>query len=312
MTIDILQTGPLLPETTAALQQQGFTLHPYYNAPDRAALLADVAPRIRGLTAGAAPAALIAQLPALEMIANYGAGYDRVDTAAASARGIRVSNTPDPLLNDVVAELGVGMMIEMTRRIAWHDRFVRAGQWQSGPAAPLTGTLVGKKAGFVGMGRIGIEIADRLRALKMQICYTARSPKPDLPYEYYPDLAAMAHDVDWLIVIVPGGAETQGLVSRAVLEALGPQGHVLNLARGSVIDEPAMVELLQSGALGGAALDVFAHEPKVPEALFALDNVLLQPHVGGAVAAARVAMGELMVANLAAHFAGRPLPSPVI
>ncbi|ADO43938.1 2-hydroxyacid dehydrogenase [Ketogulonicigenium vulgare] len=310
MTIELLQTSPLAPALVEKMRAH-FTVHQLYNAPDPEALLAEVGPRIRAATSGVAPADLIARLPALEIVANFGAGYDKVDTDACAARGIRVTNAPAQMLNDVVAELTVGMMIGQERRIAWHDDFVRAGKWLTGHA-PLTGTLTGKKAGIVGMGRIGIEIAERLVPMKMEILYTARSAKPELPYRYVADLVELAREVDWLVVIVPGGAGTSKLISREVLEALGPQGQIVNLARGTVIDEAAMVELLQAGGLGGAALDVFENEPQVPEALFAMENVLLLPHIGGAVEAARTAMGDLMLGNLLAHFEGRPLLTPVV
>jgi len=176
---------------------------------------------------------------------------------------------------------------------------------------PLTGELTGARVGILGLGRIGKEIARRCQVFRMRVAYHGRSEQPYEPYEYYADLVAMAGDVDWLVVIAPGTAETKGIVSREVMGALGPKGCLVSIARGSLVDEPAMVEMLQSGALGGAALDVFEDEPRVPEVLFGLDNVVLSPHQGSATEKTRTAMGDLVVANLAAHFAGRPLLTPV-
>jgi lactate dehydrogenase-like 2-hydroxyacid dehydrogenase len=244
------------------------------------------------------------------MIASYGVGYDAVDIAACKQHGIRVTNTPD-VLNDAVAEMALGLMIALCRRIPQADVHVRDGRWLEG-AYPLTAELTGARVGILGLGRIGKEIARRCQAFKMRVAYHGRHAQPYEPYEYYSDLEAMARDVDWLVVIAPGTSETRGLVSRKVMEALGRKGCLVNLARGSIVDEAALVELLQSGALGGAALDVFADEPRVPKTLFGLDNVVLSPHQGSATVKTRTAMGDLVVQNLAAHFAGAPLLTPVV
>jgi lactate dehydrogenase-like 2-hydroxyacid dehydrogenase len=201
-------------------------------------------------------------------------------------------------------------MIALARRIPGADRFVREGKWPAG-GYPLQRELTGKTVGILGLGRIGREIAMRAQAMKMRVVYNGRHRQPREPYVYYDDLTAMARDADWLVVIAPGGKATEGIVSRQVLEALGPEGFLVNLGRGTLIDEPAMVEMLKSGALGGAALDVFADEPNVPEALFGLDNVVLSPHQGSATAETRDLMGQLLVDNLKAHFAGEPLLSRV-
>lgn len=256
------------------------------------------------------PPDAMAALPGLAMVASYGVGYDGIDVAACKARGIRVSNTPD-VLNDAVAELAVGLMHALVRRIPQADAFVRAGRWRGG-TFPLTAELTGAHVGILGLGRIGKEIARRLQASKMRVSYHGRHAQPHEPYVYYPDLVAMARDVDWLVAVAPGDASTRGIVSREVLAALGPRGSFVNVGRGSVVDEPAMVELLVAGRLGGAALDVFADEPNVPEALLGLPNVVLSPHQGSATEKTRAAMGELVVRNLAAFFAGEPLPSPVV
>ena len=188
---------------------------------------------------------------------------------------------------------------------------MREGTWRE-TGYRLTGELTGAKAGILGLGRIGKEIARRLAVFKMEVAYYGRREQPDQPYQYFPDLTDMARHVDWLVVIAPGSPETAGIVSRQVLEALGPDGHLINVARGSLVDEAALVELLVSGKLGGAALDVFADEPNVPDELMGLDNVVLSPHQGSATTRTRTAMGDLVVRNLAAHFAGQPLISPVV
>jgi len=250
------------------------------------------------------------RLPKLEIIANFGVGYDTIDTKAAKQRNIRVTNTPN-VLNDAVAELTLGLMIGLARRIPQADQFVRQGKWtRSG--YHLLGELNGKTVGILGLGRIGKEIALRCQAMKMRVVYHGRRRQADEPYIYYDKLVDMARDADWLVLIAPGGKGTDKIVSREVLEALGPEGFIVNMARGTLIDEPAMVELLQSGKLGGAALDVFEKEPQVPEALFGLDNVVLSPHQGSATHQTRNKMGDLVVANLEAQFAGEPLPSAVV
>lgn len=311
MKPEVLQIAPMLPRVEAALDA-AYAVHRYFDAPDRAALLAEAGPRIRAVATdghyGIAPE-ILAALPALELVASYGVGYDAIDTAACRARGVRVTNTPD-VLNDAVAELALALMLGLCRRIPQADAFVRAGKWPGG-AFELTGELTGAHAGILGLGRIGKEIARRLQAMRMRVSYHGRHAQPYQPFAYYPDLAAMARDVDWLVVAAPGSAATRGIVSRDVLEALGPDGALVNISRGALVDEPAMVELLVAGRLGGAALDVFADEPRVPPELFALPNVVLSPHQGSATGKTRGAMGDLVVANLAAHFAGDPLLTPV-
>jgi lactate dehydrogenase-like 2-hydroxyacid dehydrogenase len=309
---EILQIAPMTPRIEAALDE-AYVVHRYFAAADRDALLAAHGPAIRAAATdghfGIAPR-ILAALPALEVVVSNGVGYDAIDTAACRARGVRVTNTPE-VLNDAVAELAIGLMLALCRRIPQGDAHVRAGRWPQGGIS-LTAELTGAHAGILGLGRIGKEIAQRLQAMRMRVSYHGRHAQPYQPYAFYPDLAAMARDVDWLVVIAPGSAATRGIVSRAVLEALGPQGALVNVARGSLVDEPAMVELLADGRLGGAALDVFADEPRVPEALFALPNVVLSPHQGSATEKTRRAMGDLFLRNLAAHFAGDPLPTPVV
>ena len=309
MTIEILQTAPLLASCEQALAER-YTVHKLHEQADTDRWLAENGGRIRAHAGSDVQADLMDRLPNLEIIASFGVGYDTIDIAGAKARNVRVTNTPD-VLNDAVAELTLGLMIGLARRIPQSDRFVRQGKWPGGNFG-LFSELTGKTVGIVGLGRIGKEIATRLQAMKMRVVYHGRKPQSNTPYIYYDTLQDMARDSDWLVVIAPGGKGTEGLVSREVLEALGPEGFIVNVARGTLIDEPAMIEMLQNGRLGGAALDVFVDEPKVPEALLTLDNVVLSPHQGSATHQTRDAMGALLVANLDRHFAGEPLISAVV
>jgi hydroxypyruvate reductase len=252
---------------------------------------------------------LIAQLPALEIVSIMGVGYDGVDVAAAKARGVLVTHTPD-VLNDDVADLALALALNIARRIPQADRHVRAGLWPQGPM-PLATKLSGARMGIVGMGRIGQAIAERARAFGMSVAYTARSAKPGLPYTFHDQVTALAAQSDFLVVITPGGAATRKLIDAKVLAALGPKGYLVNVARGSVVDETALIEALQAGTIAGAALDVFENEPQVPEALRALDNVVLTPHIGSATTATRHAMANLAFQNLRAFFAGEKPPTPV-
>jgi lactate dehydrogenase-like 2-hydroxyacid dehydrogenase len=309
MTIEILQTGPLLASCEQALAER-YTVHKLHEIEDKDAWLAEHGDRIRAHAGSGVQAGLMDKLPNLEIIASFGVGYDNIDIKAAKERDIRVTNTPD-VLNDAVAELTIGLMIALARRLPQSDRFVRDGKWPKGNFG-LFAELTGKTIGILGLGRIGKEIATRAQAMKMRVVYHGRHQQQAVPYTFYEDLETMARDCDWLVVIAPGGKGTEGIVSRKVLQALGPHGMIVNVARGTLIDEPAMVELLQNGGLGGAALDVFVDEPDVPQALFALDNVVLSPHQGSATHQTRDAMGALLVANLERHFAGEPLISAVV
>lgn len=270
------------------------------------------APGIRAIAAtgeSKVTADLMRQLPALEVIAVMGVGYDGVDVAAARERGIAVTHTPG-ILDDYVADLALALMLAWAHQVPRADRFVRAGHWAAGPL-PLGRKVSGARLGLVGMGQIGQAIAHRAAAFGMQIAYTARSVKPGLPYAYLPNAVLLASQSDYLVAITPGGAGTRGLINAEVLAALGPQGCLVNVARGSVVDEAALIHALQTGTIAGAALDVFANEPQVPEALRAMDNVVLTPHIGSACLEVRQAMANLTLSNLQAHFAGQPLPTPV-
>jgi hydroxypyruvate reductase len=289
-----------------------FRVHDRLHETDPAAFAA-VAPRIRAIAGSGeskVPRELIARLPALEIIAVFGVGYDGVDVAAARERGIAVTHTPN-VLNDEVADLAIGLMLAVARRIPQTDRYVREGRWRSQGAAPLARKVSGARLGIVGLGRIGLAIAQRAAAFGMDIAYTARRPREGVAYAYHPSAEALARAVDFLVVITPGGAGTRKLIDSKVLEALGPEGYLINVARGSVVDEAALVKALQDKRIAGAGLDVFEDEPNVPEALLAMDNVVLTPHIGSATWQTRRAMMDLAFGNLEAHFAGRPLLSPV-
>src|SRR3569833_327418 len=301
MTIELLQTHKLLKSCEDELAAK-YTDHKLHDAADKDALLAEIRDRVRGIAGGNVQAELMDKLPRLEIIDNFGVGYDTIGTKAAKARNIRVTNTPTVRI-DAVAEITIVLTIALARRIPQAHQFVRDGNWVKGNF-PLLSELNGKTVGILGLGRIGREIAVRAQAMKMRVVYHGRHKQADEPFVYYSDLAEMARDADWLVVIATGGKGTEKIVSRAVLQALGPDGYLVNMARGSLVDQAAMVEMLASKALGGAARDVFDGEPQVPPALFALDNVVLSPHQGSATRQTRDKMGALMVANLAAWFAG--------
>ncbi|MEM9370444.1 MAG: 2-hydroxyacid dehydrogenase [Pseudomonadota bacterium] len=308
MKPEILMIGPML-KTAMDQLEEAYTVHRYWQAEDKPALLADVGTQIRAIAtdgASGVPTDVMEACPLIELVASFGVGYDGVDTDLCKERGIRVTTTPN-VLNDCMAEITLGLMISLAHKLPQADRWVRDGNWVSGVSFGLTAELTGSTVGILGLGRIGKEIATRCSAMKMRVVYHGRSEQAHQPYLYYPELEAMARDVDWLIVIAPGSASTKKLVSRGVLEQLGPNGCLVNVARGTLIDEEAMVEMLSSGALGGAALDVFEREPHVPPTLLDLENVVLSPHQGSATHKTRYDMGDLLVANMAAHFAGEPL-----
>jgi hydroxypyruvate reductase len=292
--------------------QASFEVHDRLHESDPAAF-AKVAPLIRGIAGGGeskVPRTLMDQLPALEVVSIMGVGYDGVDVAAALERRIPVTHTPG-VLNDEVADLAIGLMLSVARRIPLADRYVRAGRWAKEGPMPLARKVSGARLGIVGLGRIGQAIASRAEAFGMSISYTARSAKADLPYAFYPTASALAAAVDFLIVITPGGAGTRHMINAQVLAALGSGGYLINVARGSVLDEAALVDALQRGVIAGAALDVFENEPHPHAALWALDNVVLTPHMASATVQTRQAMADLAADNLRAHFAGAPLLTPV-
>jgi hydroxypyruvate reductase len=307
---EILTVAKLWPPYLEELQQT-YVVHDRTHELDAAAF-AEIAPRIKAIAGGGesqVTRALMAQLPALEMISVFGVGYDRYDVAAARERGIPITNTPDVLTDDV-ADMGISLMLAIARTIPQADKYVREGKWPSGPM-PLARKVTGARLGIVGLGRIGSAIARRAAGFDMSIAYTSRNKVADSPYTYYPTPAALAAEVDFLMVITPGGAGTKGLINAEVLFALGSKGYLINVARGSVVDEAALITALQNNVIAGAALDVFENEPHVPEALCAMSHVVLAPHVASATWQTRRAMADLAFGNLQAHFAGKPLLTPV-
>jgi hydroxypyruvate reductase len=308
--IDVLAVAKLPPFLLEPLRER-FTLHERVHETDPAAFSA-LAPRIRGIAASGeskVPSDLIVRLPALQIVSVMGVGYDGVDVAAAKSRGAVVTHTPD-VLNDDVADLAIALMIAVARRIPQADAYLRAGRWPDGPM-PLARRMSGERLGLVGIGRIGQAIARRALAFGMPVAYTARQARPELPYTFVPSVRELAARSDFLVVITPGGAATHHLIDAEVLRALGPRGYLVNVARGSVVDEPALIEALQNGTIAGAALDVFVHEPHVPQALRTLDNVVLTPHIGSATRQTRQAMADLARANLEAVLGGRAPLTPV-
>jgi lactate dehydrogenase-like 2-hydroxyacid dehydrogenase len=312
MKPEVLSLGDF-PAATMEWLQRNFVLHHFVDfALPPAALRPDVAGRIRAVateTNRGANRALIDMLPQLEMIAIFGAGIDSVDLAAARARNIPVTNTPG-LMADEVADLAIGLMLASARQIPFADRFVREGRWAKGPI-PFGRSVGNKTLGVVGLGAIGRAVADRAAAFRMRVLYHGPRPKPAAPYTYVADLRELARQSDYLMVACKGGPATRHLVSAEVMDALGPAGTLVNVARGSVVDEAALIAALAEGRLGFAALDVFANEPHVAPTLLALPNVIVQPHHGSATTETRTAIGQLMIDNLCAHFAGRPLLSRV-
>lgn len=271
------------------------------------------APDIRGVVTTGGRGITTAEmdaLPGLGVIAVHGVGYDKVDVALAAERGIAVTNTPDVLTDDV-ADLAIALTLAAVRRVALYDRFVRDGRWPIEGSPPLTAKFTGKRVGMIGMGRIGKAIADRLVPFRVEIAYHSRHARPELSWRHEASAHALAEWCDVLIVAIPGGPETKNIVDAAMIDAIGPDGLFVNISRGSIVDEPALVAALVDGRLGGAALDVFVDEPNVPEALRRLDNVVLQPHRGSATVETRGAMTDLVLANLAAFYAGQPLVTPV-
>ena len=277
------------------------------DAANPALLDEDARARIRGLAAATAISAdFIDSLPNLEVIANFGVGYDAVDAAHAATRQVMVTNTPD-VLSEEVADTSVGLLLNTVRELPKAEAYLRAGKWESNGAYPLTSlSLRGRTVGIFGLGRIGLAIARRLEAFGLPIHYHTRNKRQDVAYPWHPRLIDLASAVDTLVVIVPGGAATEGVVNTEILDALGPQGVLISVGRGSTIDEPALIAALTDRRIAAAGLDVFAHEPHVPQALMDLPNACLLPHVASASVSTRNAMADLVVDNLEAWLAGRP------
>lgn len=304
--IDILKVSKLLPFLTEDLYAR-YTVHELDDLKDPSVLS-----RVRAIVGGGESAlngALFDRCPNARVVSCFGVGYDGVDTRAVVERRIMVGHTPD-VLNDEVADLGLGLMLSIARQIPQADQYVRSGRWAQAPF-PLQRKLTGARLGLVGMGRIAKAIAQRALAFQMQIAYTARSPKPELKYDFVPSVKELAARSDFLLAITPGGAGTKGLINAQVLQALGPRGFFINIARGSVADQADLIEALQKGTIAGAALDVFYDEPRIDPAFFTLPNVVLTPHMASGTFETRRAMADRLLDNLAAGLAGQKMPSAI-
>jgi hydroxypyruvate reductase len=311
MKPEIILTAQGHAGTMATLQSE-FTCHTLFEAAEKTSFLEKHA-GVRGLaTFGPLPVdgKLMDALPRLEIISNFGVGVDAINLDDAKKRGIIVTNTPD-VLNDCVADTALALVLMTLRKFSQSEAYLRAGNWTVKGPYPLTASAGGKTLGILGLGRIGEAIAKRAAACGMKIRYHNRRKK-DVAYPYDPDPVTLARNCDVLMVVTPGGPETQRMINAGVLDALGPEGYLVNIARGSVVDEPVLLRYLQEKRIAGAGLDVFADEPRVPPAFFTLDNAVLLPHVGSATAETRKAMGELQVENLRRHFSGQPVLTRVV
>jgi len=309
MKPDVLAVGKLAPTLEERLRQ-AYTFHERLPESEGAA----IAKRIRGIAARVSSPVtreLMAQLPALEIISVFGVGYDKVDVAAARERSIQVTHTPNVLTEDV-ADTAMALLLSVSRGIPAAERFLQCGRWKPNVISgkfPLMRKVSGARLGIIGLGRIGSAIARRAEGFGMVIAYSDLEPKPAVSYKYYRSAEELAAHVDFLVVAAYGGPTTRGLVNLAVLKALGPKGFLINVARGEIVDELALVEAVKMGGIGGAALDVFANEPDVPAELLHRDNVVLTPHIASGTEQTRKAMEDLLLANLEAHFAGQPVPA---
>jgi lactate dehydrogenase-like 2-hydroxyacid dehydrogenase len=311
--IDLLIYGPNKPIVDKGFSDQ-FVLHPFETRADLDRVSPTVAAKIRGAAVTYSTVrfdgAVMAMFPKLEIAASFGVGYDHVDANYASEHNVVVTNTPD-VLTEEVADIAMGLLIATLREFVKADRYLRSGLWTTQQYPLSVGSLRDRKVGIVGMGRIGQAIGRRLDASLVPVVYHSRNPVTSVSYKHYPDLIEMAKAVDTLVVIVPGGPATTKMINADVLKALGPRGVVVNVARGSVVDEEALIAALKSGAILAAGLDVFAKEPAVPDELKAMQNVVLLPHIGSASVVTRNAMDQLVVDNLKAWFAGKPPLTPI-
>jgi lactate dehydrogenase-like 2-hydroxyacid dehydrogenase len=311
--IDLLIYGPMRPILENGFSDQ-FVVHSAETRADLERLTPDTVAKLRGMAVTyhtvAANKESLARFPKLEIVASFGVGYDHVDAAYARDHSIMVTNTPD-VLTEEVADVAMGLLISTLREFVKADRYVRSGLWQTQNYPLSVGSLRDRKVGIVGMGRIGQAIARRIEASHVPVFYHSRKPASGVSYKHYPDLIEMAKAVDTLMVIVPGGASTNKMINAEVMKALGPRGVIINVARGSVIDEQALVAALKSGTILAAGLDVFEKEPNVPDELKSMQNVVLLPHIGSASVVTRNAMDQLVVDNLKNWFAGKPPLTPV-
>jgi len=310
---DVLLVGPSKPLLARGLEP-AFTVHRLIEATDHEALLSEIADRVRAFAVTYSNQKIDAQFmqrfPKLEIVSSFGVGYDHVDARWAGAHGILVTNTPD-VLNEEVADTALGLLLCTVREFPQAVSYLHAGKWEQGPYPLTAATLRDRTIGMVGMGRIGLAIARRLDAFRVPVVYHTRRPNAGVIYRHYPGLLDMARDADVLMVIVPGGAETRNLINAEVLEALGPNGILINVARGSVVDEPALIAALRDKKIFAAGLDVFVNEPVVPEELIKMENVVLFPHLGSASVYTRAAMDQLVVDNLLSWASGRGPLTPV-
>ena len=309
---DILMTAPMMPIVIETLDK-AVTLHRLWEQTDKEAFLKEFGPRIRGVATstlfGRVDASLLDRLPNVEIVSSFGVGYDNVDAAEAAKRNIVVTNTPG-VLDDEVADLTLGLLLATLRKIPQADRYLREGQWLRA-SFPLSATLRERKIGIVGLGRIGKAIAKRLSGFDVSIAYHGRTQQDDVAYAYYPTVTGLAEACDVLIVITPGGASTRHLIDADVLKALGPTGVLINVARGTVVDEQALIQALKSGTILSAGLDVYEDEPRVPQELIDLEHVVLLPHIASASVHTRNAMGKLVADNLISWFDGKGPLTPV-
>jgi lactate dehydrogenase-like 2-hydroxyacid dehydrogenase len=310
---DVLLIGPPKPVIVNGLSG-AFNLVRFPDAKERDKFFAERAPRVRGMavavTEERVDGPFMTRFPRLEIVSSFGVGYDHVDAAWAGAHGITVTNTPD-VLTEEVADTALGLLLCTVREFPQAERYLRAGKWREKNYPLSKATLRDRTVGMVGMGRIGQAIARRLAAMQVPVVYHSRRPAAGVPYRHYPKLMDMARDVDVLMVITPGGAQTKNLIDAQVLAALGPDGILINMSRGSVVDEPALIKALQQKTILAAGLDVFAREPEVPADLIAMDHVVLFPHLGSASVTTREKMDRLVVDNLLAWAAGKPPLTPV-
>lgn len=312
MTIDILMPRPMLPIVQEQLDAH-YTVHRLYDAADPDGMLAEIGGKIKGMAMafGAVDKVLLSKLPNLEIVSSFGVGYDHINTGDCLAADVMVTHTPD-VLTEEVADTALGLMLMTVREFGQAEQWLRQGNWEKKGPYPLTpATLQGRTLGIFGLGRIGKAIAKRAEAFGMTIHYHGRRKQDEVAYPYHATLSELAAACDTLMVVAPGGTETHHAVTAQVLEALGPEGIVINVGRGTVIDEAALIAALENGTIHGAGLDVFEHEPKVPEQLLALPRVTVLPHVGSASQATRNAMGQLVVDNLVSWFETGKAVTPV-
>ncbi|KAJ4718111.1 Glyoxylate reductase [Melia azedarach] len=311
-SIGVLMACPMNTYLEQELEKR-FNLFRFWTVPDKTQFLKTQRNNIRavvGNAAAGADAELIENLPKLEIVASFSVGLDKIDLAKCKEKGIRVTNTPDVLTDDV-ADLAIGLMLAVLRRLCENDRYVRSGKWKKGDYK-LTTKFSGKTVGIIGLGRIGMAIAKRAEAFNCPISYYTRTEKPNLKYKYYPSVVELASNCNILVVACPLTEETRHIINREVIDALGPKGVLINIGRGPHMDEKELVSALVEGRLGGAGIDVFENEPHVPEELFGLENVVLTPHIGSGTVETRTVMADLVLGNLEAHFLNKPLFTPVV